>query len=103
MFPRTERLSRAALTTRHTTRRLASAHLSATEPKTKGYAVIISKKTLPRAVDRHALKRRVLAALRRLPQESRPPGLILYPKASALALRGAALMNELKELLGARK
>ena len=61
--------------------------------------MVISKKTLPRAVDRHALKRRILGALRRPPTPPFPSAIILYPKASALTLSATEVQAELEELL----
>ncbi|MBU6321183.1 MAG: ribonuclease P protein component [Patescibacteria group bacterium] len=100
MFPRRERLPRAAFPPGGGARRLSSEHISAiTAPQGRGIAVVISKKTLRRAVDRHLLKRRILGALRRPPALKRPSALVLYPRASALTLAPAELRAELAALL----
>ncbi len=75
-------------------------HFSGAFPKTgEGYAVVISKKTLPRAVDRHRLKRRILETLWHQPTHMLPKALILFPKASALQLSPEELYTDLTNLL----
>lgn len=94
MFPKGKRLPRAAFAGLTRGKRFNSAHFSYALPhQGVGYAVVISKKAAPRSVDRHLMKRRVLAALRRLP--ALPPGLVIFPKASALTLTSAEILAEL--------
>ena len=100
MFSRWERLPRAAFSSLRSAKRRTNEHMTALLPaEGAGYAVVISKKTLPKAVDRHALKRKVLGALRQTPGLTLPPALILYPKASLTALSPAGLRASLKNLL----
>lgn len=98
MFPRRERLSRAVFPTALSTgRRFSSQNLSVIFPKeSKGYAVIVSKKTARLAVTRHLIKRRVLAALRTLPL---PPSLIIFPKSSVSGMQYQDVKLELANLL----
>jgi len=56
----------------------------------------VSKKVARLSVTRHRLKRRVIAALRAL---NLPPGLIVYPRATAGQLDSATMQGELEELL----
>ena len=99
MLPRRSRLAREDFSPemlRHS-RRLSSANFSFLVPENvRGYAVIISKKTVRLSVTRHRLKRRVLAALRSLPL---PPALIVYPRITALDLSLEDLKKELLQVL----
>ncbi|MDO8593773.1 MAG: ribonuclease P protein component [bacterium] len=98
MFPRRKRLPRADFSSAlKSSRRLSSANFSAILPKdTRGYAVVVPKKTARLSSARHRIKRRVLAALRALP--SLPPSAILFPRASVLDMRYDALQQELIKL-----
>jgi len=62
----------------------------------RGYAVIIPKKVVRLSAARHALKRRVLEALRTFPL---PPALIVFPRASASSVNYQDLRAELSSLL----
>jgi len=62
----------------------------------RGYAVVIPKKVARLSVTRHAIKRRVLAALRKL---SLPSSLILFPKASVSSVSYQDIYTEIKNLL----
>src|SRR4051812_22507625 len=98
MFSRRERLPRAAFSTLARAKRRSNEHFTTLSPlEGEGYAVVISKKTLPLSVDRHRLKRRVLGALERLP--GRPKALVVYPKATAIALTPLKMAQALAELL----
>lgn len=61
-----------------------------------GYAVVVSKKVAKSAVDRHLLKRRIIAALMEL---KLPTAVVVYPRAAARSLRGKAMQVELNSLL----
>jgi ribonuclease P protein component len=61
---------------------------------------VISKKVAKGSVTRHALKRRIIAALQAL---SLPQALIVYPRASAVELSVATLQQELATLLAKRR
>ena len=98
MFSRRERLPRAAFSSLRSARRRGEVHFTALLPQGEGYAVVISKKTLPKAVDRHRLKRRILGALRTLPS-ALPRALIIYPKASAASRTTRELEEALTKLL----
>jgi ribonuclease P protein component len=63
----------------------------------EGFGVVVSKKTLKSAVDRHRAKRRVFSALRSL--TSLPTGAVIFPKATILTLPYPALKEELGKLL----
>lgn len=58
--------------------------------------MIVSKKTLPKAADRHRLKRRIFAILGALPLSG---SVVVYPRASALSLPVRDLRSELSTLL----
>lgn len=77
--------------------RAKSEYFTASFPRDeRGYAVVILKKTLPRSVDRHRLRRRVLAALHALPT---PPAVIVFPRAAALRMSAPELKADLRSLL----
>lgn len=98
MFPRRERLSRAAFpkAVSHG-RRVSSANFSVIVPdEARGYAVVVSKKVARLSVTRHRMKRQVLAALRSL---RLPPALVVFPKSSAAALSTPLMRAELSSLL----
>lgn len=98
MFPRRERLSRAAFSTPNTSiQRISSTHFTAVALKEeKGWAVVVSKKVARLSVTRHRVKRRILAALRALEPQS---SVIIYPRASAITLDFATTKTELASLL----
>lgn len=78
-------------------RRLSSPNFNVVLPKeTKGYAVIVSKKAARLSVTRHAVKRRVLAALKTLPL---PSSLIIFPKSSVSSMKYRDIKTELGNLL----
>ncbi|MFA7302425.1 MAG: ribonuclease P protein component [Candidatus Paceibacterota bacterium] len=99
MFPRAQRITRSVFPAQDSrAHRASSAHFLITSPyEGSGYAVVISKKVARLSVSRHRLKRRVLAALRALPQL--PKSLIVFPRASATGLDFAATKEELATLL----
>lgn len=99
MFPRRKRLPRSAFPKALALgKRASSAHFLIFLPReAKGYAVVVPKKVARLSVARHALKRRVLAALRSLP--TLPDGLIVFPKASAGSVSYQEVRQELAELL----
>lgn len=98
MFSRRERLSRAGFSDALSAgRRLSSNNFSIVIPrKSKGYAVIVSKKVARLSVTRHVIKRRVLAALRVL---TIPQSLVVYPKSSVSGMRYHDIKTELVLLL----
>ena len=99
MFPRRHRLKKDAFIAAHKRGdRVSTPNLSGIILQDReGFAVVVSKKTLKKAVDRHRAKRRVLSALRSLP--SLPPGAVLFPKATVLTLPSEILKEELTKLL----
>lgn len=100
VFPRKSRLSRATFPHGGRAPRLSSPHFTVLVPPTgHGYAVVIPKKTLRRAVDRHRLKRRVIEALQCPGTVALPPTLILFPTAATLNLPVQDLRAELSLLL----
>lgn len=98
VFPRQERLARAAFPTLFAGgRRFSSAHFTAlASEEGKGYAVVVSKKVARLSVTRHRIKRRVLEALRAIPL---PRSLILFPKSPVNSMSSQDIQNELTGLL----
>lgn len=97
VFPQKNRLSRAQFPTALTGRRVSSAHFSVVIPKdVKGYAVIVPKKIAKLSVTRHATKRRVLSALRKL---SLPPSLVVFSRSSLDGVHYKDIEKELADLL----
>lgn len=98
MFPRRERLPRAAFpTTLQRGRRLSSPNLSIViSQETKGYAVVVSKKVARLSVTRHRIKRRILAALQDI---SLPTALIVFPRATAGSVSYQDIKKEIINLL----
>ena len=97
MFPRRKRLPREFFPGALKSRRLSSEHFSVVFPQeASGYAVVIAKKAVRLSVERHRLKRRVLAALEKFPL---PPALIVFPKNSAAVLTGEEIRDELIRLV----
>ena len=103
VFSRKNRLPRSSFpTNRRRDLRISSIYFSGLLPQTgKGYAVVIPKKILRRAVDRHRLKRRVAEELRHQPSLALPPALVIFPKASVLRLTTKELTADLHNLLTA--
>ncbi len=99
MFPRSERLSRGSFPEALAGKRLSTDHFSLVISQTPGYAVVVSKKVARLSTARHLLRRRVVAALRTL---ALPPGLIVFPKSSAVSLAYRAIRAELAEALRPR-
>lgn len=79
--------------------RAASAHFSLTIAPARegGAAAVVSKKVARRSVDRHLLKRRMLAVLR--PYVSPTRSLVAYARAGSLGLPYGVLKAELESLL----
>lgn len=101
MYRATLRLPRAVLSERPTRRtRCSFASLSFFDTAPPGYAVIISKKTLRRAVDRNRLRRRMRHALGALPEPRY--GIAVYPVREALHAPYAALSESLGKAMGVR-
>jgi ribonuclease P protein component len=97
MFGRRKRLARSDFATLSRGRRLHSTHFSVVIPhEGRGYAVVVSKKTARLSVDRHRLKRQVLAVLGSL---TLPPSLVVFAKDSALGLSFGDIKTELATLL----
>lgn len=98
MFSRRERLSRSEFPTALSLgRRISSPHFTIVIPKEgQGYAVIVSKKIARLSVTRHAMKRRVFAALRTL---SLPSSLIVFPKSSVKDASYQDIKTDLTNLL----
>jgi ribonuclease P protein component len=98
VFPRRERLPRDEFPSKDTrVYRVSSPFFVVSQPtQGQGYAVVVAKKAVRRSVDRHRLKRRVIAALRTLPL---PTALVVYPRAAAQSLDFAATQAELGALL----
>jgi ribonuclease P protein component len=68
----------------------------AAEPKKAGMAVVVPKKAVPKAVDRHLVKRRMFAAMR----SWRAPGmaLVAHARPGIASLPPALLREELAAL-----
>lgn len=78
-------------------KRVSSPYFILVAPReVRGYAVVIPKKIIKGAVDRHLLKRRVLSALRQL---ELPEALVVFPKADASELAFEGLRGELAALV----
>ena len=63
------------------------------------FGFIVSKKTLPKVVDRNKLKRRMKAITLKHQKEFSPADMIFFPKASALKLSFKRLEQEMLELI----
>lgn len=102
VFPRSQRLAREDFPTAlQGGRRLSSPHLTLVVPRNEsGYAVVISKKTEKSAVRRHAIKRRVFAALKPLPL---PRSLVVLPKKNGLTLSTQELRADIERLLSKKR
>ncbi len=79
--------------------RASSAHFSivAVPAREGGAAAVVSKKVARRSVDRHLLKRRMLAVLR--PYLTPGRSIIAYARAGSLGLPYGVLKAELESLL----
>jgi len=68
MVPKRLRLPREGFRAPKTAKRAVSSHISLvfypSEPKLSGVAVVLPKKAVPQAVDRHKAKRRLLSLMR---------------------------------------
>jgi ribonuclease P protein component len=63
------------------------------------FAVVVSKKTARRAVDRNFLKRRSKEALRPHLKNAPPASIVIYPKKEALKTSYSAFAAELSDIL----
>lgn len=99
MLPRAKRLTRATFGAVAVGKRAVSAHFSVTGAKSvEGRAAaVISKKVAKRSVDRHALKRHILAVA--APYVVPGRSFVVYARAGSLALTYPALKRELEDLL----
>lgn len=98
MFAKRERLPRGVFAGALARgRRYTSAHFSILHPEgSQGYAVVVPKKVARLSVTRHQLKRRVTAALRKIPL---PSSLVVFPRAGAARLSADELLQELTLLI----
>jgi len=96
MFPRGQRLPKAAFRIPGKRRASDNFSIALLAPPARGYAVVVPKKTARLSVARHRLKRRIVAALRGLPL---PHALVVYPRASAAALTVGQMREELAALV----
>lgn len=102
MLPRQRRLSRTGFGSLTRARKAQSLHLSlswSTDTAHPGMAAVVSKKVAAQAVDRHLLKRRILAVLRDIALPN--TAVVVFAKPGSANLPFPALKAELKELLGA--
>lgn len=99
MLPRAKRLTRATFGAVAVGKRAVSAHFSVTGARSDAgrTAAVVSKKVAKRAVDRHLLRRRILAAA--VPYVVPGRSFIIYARPGALALSYAMLKKELDDLL----
>jgi ribonuclease P protein component len=99
MLPRSRRLTRATFPDTRTAYRAVSPHFSLSwgPAKAGGAAAIVSKKVAKRSVDRHLLKRRMLAVVASYASPSR--FLIAYARAGSPALSFTLVKQELTSLL----
>jgi ribonuclease P protein component len=101
VFAQKQRLPRASIPDAiKTSKRLSTKHLTLLFPREgRGYAVIVSKKTVRLANQRNSVKRRITSILRGL---SLPPALIIFPKSSLIGVKYKDLAIELTEALQKR-
>lgn len=100
MLSRKLRLSRAQFAPALAGKRAISAHFSVTIRKTEhsgGCAAVISKKTAKKAVERHLLKRRILAAVK--PWCSPEYSVVVFARAGSPTLSYKDLTHELHTLI----
>jgi ribonuclease P protein component len=100
MLKRRLRLPRAGFSAQKAGKRLNSSHftliVAPALSKKAGIAVVVGAKAVPRAVDRHLIKRRALEALR--PFAAAGFAVVAHARAGALELSGADLRSELRAL-----
>jgi ribonuclease P protein component len=100
MVPRRLRLPRAGFRAPRNAKRSGTEHFSliyyVSEPKLGGCAVIIPKKAVPKAVDRHTLKRQIFAAL--IPHSSQQMAHVVYAKKGVGTLSAGMRKAELAQL-----
>jgi ribonuclease P protein component len=100
MLKKAERVSRHALTGRHTRKRFRYGSFAIVSSSPGKAAVIVSKKTCPKAPDRARLRRRVYAILRDLIRAGRlKTSVAVYPTREALTARFTELKQELTQAL----
>jgi ribonuclease P protein component len=99
MLPRPKRLDRASFGRVSTGKRHISAHFSVSVAKDEQgrAAAVVSKKVAKRSVDRHTLKRRMLASV--LPYIRPGRSFVVYARAGSLTLSYRELHAELATLL----
>lgn len=99
MLPRRLRIPRAAFPDGRQGNRASSSSFSlvSTPSPRGGAAAVVSKAVAKRSVDRHLLKRRILAILRPFVRGDRH--VVIYAKKQALTLPFSALKDELAGLL----
>lgn len=100
MLPRRRRLSRPGFSALRSAKRASTAHflvLLAKVPGKGGVAVVVPKKVASRAVDRHLLKRRIMATLHSF--ETPGIALVVHAKSGALTLPYQTLRTEVLELV----
>ena len=102
MLPKKSRLSRADFVEVGRGVRLSSPHFSLsyrhrTPSKEGQVAVVISKKVAKRSVDRHLLKRRMLAVLRDYTHQGLES--VAYARQGAVSLSFSTLKSEFSDLL----
>jgi ribonuclease P protein component len=99
MLPRGLRLTRDQFPRVAQGKRAISAHFSVSfaASETGRAAAVVSKKVAKRSVDRHTLKRRMLAAS--LPFLADGRAFVVYARAGSLSLSSSALRTELSSLL----
>lgn len=99
MLPRRLRLSRTTFPKAGRGTRLSSLHFTLLYGPSSdgGCSVVISKKVAPRSVDRHRIKRKMLALMRPYCLSTRY--LVAYAKKDARALSSRELRTELTDLL----
>ncbi len=99
MLPRAKRLTRATFGATAAGKRAVSAHFSVTtvqSPEGRA-AAVVSKKVARRSVDRHVLKRRILAVASPFVVPGR--SFVVYTRAGSATLSYSLLKKELADLL----
>jgi ribonuclease P protein component len=98
MLKRPSRLSREGVTATSRGKRLTAPHFSISYAPLGGQAaVVVSKKTARKSVDRHLLKRRVMAIL--APHTGKKHSFVVYARGGAAALPFRMVKAELEPLL----
>lgn len=98
VFPRHARLTRHTFPQGGRITQLSTTHFRAIIPPGRGYAIVIPKKVVRLAVDRHRLKRRIVGALPPPPPLPLPQACILYPLSGATNLSPQEMRAELETL-----